>query len=148
MRPRGGFTLIEVLVALVVAVAAMALLAQGFTTGARQSTSSQWNTRATLLAQRVVTDLETGFLPSDSNQNGSYDDEPDFTYETLSETYDSPSGSLTLTNLMKVTVTVHWQERNVDQTFVLVRLLRTGSASGSAGGAATPSTTPSTTPKK
>ena len=60
---RRGFTLIEVLVALVVAVAAMALLSQGFTTGARASTTAQFATRAALLAQRVVTDFETGVLP-------------------------------------------------------------------------------------
>ena len=148
MRMRGGFTLIEVLVALVVAVAAMALLAQGFTTGARQSASSQWTTRATLMAQRVITDLETGYLPASSNQNGTFDDEPDFTYETLSETYTPTSGSATLTNLTQVTVTIRWQERNVDQTFVLVRLLRTGSTTGSTGSTTTPSTTPATAPKK
>jgi prepilin-type N-terminal cleavage/methylation domain-containing protein len=145
MTSRGGFTLIEVLVALVVAVAAMALLSQGFSTGARASTSSQYTTRATILAQRVITDLETGYLPATSNQNGSFDDEPDFSYETLSETYDSPSGSLTLTNLTKVTVTIHWMQHNVDQSFALVRLLRTSSTAGST---TTPSTTPSTTTPK
>jgi len=144
MRARGGFTLIEVLVALVVAVAAMALLAQGFTTGARQSVASQYATRAALLAQRVVTDLETGTLPSDTNQNGTFDDEPDFTYDTLSETPDFT----TVSNLMKVTVNIRWKERNVDQTFVLVRLLRTGSTTGTPGSTTTPSTTPATAPKK
>ena len=34
---RRGFTLVEVLVALVVTVAALTILAQGFTTGARAS---------------------------------------------------------------------------------------------------------------
>jgi prepilin-type N-terminal cleavage/methylation domain-containing protein len=144
MRARGGFTLIEVLVALVVAVAAMALLAQGFTTGARQSVASQYATRAALLAQRVVTDLETGYLPSDTNQNGTFDDEPDFTYDTVSETPDFT----TVSNLMKVTVNIRWKERNVDQAFVLVRLLRTGSTTGSTGSTTTPSTSPATTPKK
>ncbi len=143
MRARGGFTLIEVLVALVVAVAAMALLAQGFTTGARQSVASQYATRAALLAQRVITDLETGYLPSDTNQNGTFDDEPDFTYDTVSETPDFT----TVSNLMKVTVNIRWKERNADQAFVLVRLLRTGSTPGAAG-STTPSTTPATTPKK
>ena len=144
MRARNGFTLIEVLVALVVAVAAMALLAQGFTTGARQSVASQYTTRAALLAQRVITDLETGYLPSDTNQNGTFDDEPDFTYDTLSETPDFT----TVSNLMKVTVNIRWKERNVEQTFVLVRLLRTGWTTGTTGSTTTPSTTPATTPKK
>ena len=54
MKRKAGFTLIEVLVALVVAVAAMSLLAQGFTTGARASTTAQHATRAALLAQRSM----------------------------------------------------------------------------------------------
>jgi len=57
VKTRAGFTLIEVLVALVVAVAAMTLLSQGFSTGARASTSAQYATRAAILAQRVITDF-------------------------------------------------------------------------------------------
>lgn len=145
MRKRRGFTLIEVLVAMVVAVAAMALLSQGFTTGARASVTAQYSTRAAILAQRVITDLETGYLPSSSNQSGKFDDDPDFSYETKVETPDllgtSPDG------LSKITVTVTWQERNSDQTFELVRLLRTSNktAATSSSGA---TTAPSTTPKK
>jgi hypothetical protein len=115
----------------------MALLAQGFTTGARQSTSAQYATRAAILAQRVITDLETGFLDTTTNQNGTFDDEPDFTYDTTVETTD-------LTNLNKVTVAVRWKERNVDQSFSLVRLFRNGSTAGTTGSTTTPSTTPST----
>jgi len=138
MRRRGGFTLIEVLVALVVAVAAMTLLAQGFSTGARASTTAQYATRAAILGQRVITDLETGALSADGNQSGGFDDEPDFTYQTTSETGD-------VTGLNKLTVTVKWQERNQDREYVLVRLLRTGSGTAST---TTTTPTPSTTPKK
>ena len=137
MRTRSGFTLIEVLVALVVAVAAMTLLSQGFSTGARASTSSQYATRAAILAQRVITDFETGALSATSSQSGKFDDEPDFSYETKNETGD-------VTNLTKLTVTILWQERNVDQSFVLVRLLRSGSGTTTSSSTTTPSTT---TPK-
>ncbi len=140
MRKQGGFTLIEVLVAMVVAVAAMALLGQGFTTGARASVTAQYATRAAILAQRVITDLETGVLQSTSSQSGKFDDDPDFGYETKSETVD-------LTGLSKVTVTITWQERNVDQSFVLVRLLRTSNTAATTSSSGT-TTTPSTTPKK
>jgi prepilin-type N-terminal cleavage/methylation domain-containing protein len=137
MRRRSGFTLVEVLVALVVAVAAMALLSQGFGTGARASTSSQFATRAALMAQRVVTDFETGLLPLGSNQNGGFDDDPDFSYTTVSET-DS-----VLTGLTKLTITVKWEERNQEHTFVLVRLMRerpttTSSTSPSSSSTPTP----------
>jgi prepilin-type N-terminal cleavage/methylation domain-containing protein len=130
VRRQKGFTLIEVLVALVVAVAAMTLLSQGFSTGARASTTAQFATRAAILGQRVITDLETGAVSSDGNQSGSFEDEPDFTYRTTSETGE-------VTGLNKITVTVKWQERNQDREYVLVRLLRTGS-----GTTPTPSTTP------
>ena len=114
---RDGFTLVEVLVALVVAVAALTLLSQGFMTGARASTSSQFSTRAALLAQRVMTDFETGQLSLSSSQNGQFDDEPDFSFESKSDTGE-------VTGLVKLTITVKWQERNQDRTFVLTRLMR------------------------
>ncbi len=112
----GGFTLIEVLVALVVAVAAMALLSQGFSTGARASAVSQNATRAAVLAQRVMCDYETGELSSTGSTSGSFDDEPGFSYEVRSESYD--------TGLLLLTITVAWDERGQERTFELVRLFR------------------------
>lgn len=134
MRNTGGFTLIEVLVALVVAVAAMTLLGQGFTTGARASTTAQYATRAALLGQRVITDFETGSLSLTSSQSGTFDDDPDFSYETKSETGD-------VQGITRLTVTIRWQERNVDQSFVLVRLMRSATTT------ATSSSSSSTTPR-
>jgi len=136
---RRGFTLIEVLVALVVAVAALALLSQGFTTGARASTTAQYATRAALLAQRVVTDFETGQLPLSSNQSGTFEDEPDFTFDTNSQT-----GSLT--GLTQLTITIRWQERNQDRVYELVRLM-TDRPSTSTGSSSSSSSTTTTTPK-
>ncbi|MBI3856187.1 MAG: prepilin-type N-terminal cleavage/methylation domain-containing protein [Planctomycetes bacterium] len=139
MRRSEGFTLVEVLVALVVAVAAMALLSQGFTTGARASVASQYVTRAALLAQRVLTDFETGQLDLTSNQSGGFDEEPDFTYATTSTTGD-------VTGLTRLDITVKWKERNDDRTYVLTRLMRGRSASTTSS--SSPSTTPGTTPPK
>jgi prepilin-type N-terminal cleavage/methylation domain-containing protein len=136
---RRGFTLIEVLVALVVAVAAMTLLSQGFTTGARASTSSQFATRAALLAQRVITDFETGRLSLGSNQSGKFDDESDFSFEASSQT-----GSVT--GLTQLTVTIRWQERNQDRSFEVVRLMK-DRPSTSTDSSSSSTTTPTTTPK-
>jgi prepilin-type N-terminal cleavage/methylation domain-containing protein len=116
MRPNSGFTLIEVLVALVVAVAAMALLSQGFAAGARASAAAQMDTRAALLAQRVITDLETGALSLSQTQNGTFDDDGEFKYEARCEP-DSPG--LTL-----VTVTLTWDANGQERTYVLTRLMR------------------------
>lgn len=112
-----GFTLVEVLVALVVAVAALTLLSQGFATGARASTSSQYATRAALHAQRVLTEFETGAFSLTSSQNGSFEDDPDFTYETKSETGE-------VSGLTQLKITIKWKERNQDQKYELVRLMR------------------------
>lgn len=116
-RPQAGFTLIEVLVAVVVTVASVAILAQGFSTGARAASVSQNTTKAALFAQRVLTDFEIGVLPITTGTNGAFDDDPDFTYETTSETG-------VVTGLYKITVTILWKERNQDRSFVLTRLMR------------------------
>lgn len=123
-----GFTLVEVLVALVVTVAGLGLIAQGLTTGARASVISQNATRAAMLAQRVITGLETLEIPLDSSQAKPFEDEPDFSYETHSEP-DEPG-------LYFVTVTIKWRERELDRTYVLARLMRDKAA------AATTTTTP------
>ena len=118
MKNRRGFTLIEVLVALVVAVAALSLISQGFMTGARSSATSQNATRAALYAQRVLTDYETGEIDLTSAQRGTFDDDPDFSYETQIDTGGDVVG------LTKLTVVVKWKERNDDRTYQLVRLMR------------------------
>jgi prepilin-type N-terminal cleavage/methylation domain-containing protein len=135
MKRSRGFTLIEVLVALVVAVAALSLLSQGFMTGARASTTSQFATRAALLAQRVLTDYETGALTAGTTQSGTFDDDPDFSYETQSATGD-------VTGLTKLTIVVKWKEHNDDRTYELVRLLRDRTTT------TTTTSTPSTTTPK
>lgn len=116
MRRRAGFTLIEVLVAMVVAVAAFSILAQGFTTGGRAATASQWGTQAVLLAQRVVTDLESGVLAPDQSTSGGFPEDPDYTY-TTSSAADEPG-------LRLVTVTLKWKEQEQDRSYVVTRLLR------------------------
>ena len=116
-RRQEGFTLIEVLVAVVVTVASVAILAQGFSTGARAASVSQNTTKAALLAQRVVTDFEIGVLAVTAGTHGQFDDDPDFSYDTTSETG-------VVTGLYKITITIQWQERNQDRTYVLTRLLR------------------------
>lgn len=135
MKTRRGFTLIEVLVALVVAVAALSLLSQGFLTGARASTTSQNATRAALLAQRLLTDYEIGAMTAGATQTGTFDDDPEFSYETQFSTGD-------VTGITKLTIIVKWQERNDDRKYELVRLLRDRTAT------TTTSSSSTTTPPK
>jgi prepilin-type N-terminal cleavage/methylation domain-containing protein len=122
-----GFTLIEVLVAMVVTVAAVAILAQGFATGARASLLAEKEMRAALLAQRVITDFELGVLDLTSNQAGSFDDDPDYSYETTSEV-PVQSGSTTTgidytTGLTLLTVNIKWDDRGKPRTYAVTRLM-------------------------
>lgn len=115
-RRNRGFTLIEVLVAMVVAVAAFSVMAQGFALGGQASVTAQQTTRAAVLAQRILADLETGALASDRSANGDFDDEPDFRWEVESRA-DDPG-------LVQLTVTVRWSEHGRERTYALVRLWR------------------------
>lgn len=119
-----GFTLIEVLVALVVMVSAIAILAQGFTTGGTASVTSQNRTKAVWLAEQKMADLEAGILALNVGQSG--------TFEDASNTLASPgtdwkwavtSASSTI-GLYQITVTITWKERGQDRTYSLVRLMR------------------------
>ena len=116
MRKRSGFTLIEVLVAMVVAVAAFSILAQGFATGGRAATASQWGTKAAMLSQQVMSDLEAGVLAADKSTSGSFPEDADYTY-TTSSAADEPG-------LRLITVTIKWKEQEQDRTYVLTRLFR------------------------
>jgi len=127
---RGGFTLIEVLVALVVTVSALAIIAQGLTTGGRSSIVSQNATRAALIAERVITGLETGEIDLTASTSSSFDDEPDFSYEVLS--FQDPL----VTGLDDVTVTIHWTERGEPRTYVVMRIMKDPTATPA------PTTTP------
>ncbi len=101
---------------MVVAVAAFSILAQGFTTGGRAATASQWGTKAVMLGQQVLADLEAGVIAADQSASGSFPEDPDFTYRT-SSTADEPG-------LRLITVTIQWKEQEQDRTYVLTRLLR------------------------
>jgi prepilin-type N-terminal cleavage/methylation domain-containing protein len=114
----GGFTLIEVLVALVVTVSALAIISQGLTTGGRASVISQNTTKAAMLAQRIMTAIETGELSIDGGDSKAFDDEPDFAYETLSVPDPDEPG------LVDLTVTIKWKEREEDRRYDLMRLMR------------------------
>ena len=116
MRSSSGFTLIEVLVALVVAVAAMSLVSQGLSTGARASTPSQFTTRSALFAPRILTALESGARTLGQTPSGKFEDDGDFSWEARSETQEQ--------GLYEVTVTIKWEERSQKRDFVLKRLLR------------------------
>ena len=114
---RAGFTLTEVLVALVVVTASLTIIAQGFLSGGRASLSSQNESRAVWLAESKMVELETGILSASTGGSGTFEPEhPDYSWSVEPE-------STTTTGLTKVTVTVTWKERTQERTFALTRLM-------------------------
>jgi prepilin-type N-terminal cleavage/methylation domain-containing protein len=126
-RAAAGFSLVEVLVALVVTVAALSIISQGLMTGGRASLVAQNATTAAMLAERIMTGLETGDLSLGGGDSKAFDDEPEFTYETQSVPDPDEPG------LNFVTVTIVWKEREEDRTYVLGRLMRDKAAAAAAG---------------
>ena len=113
-----GFTLIEVLVALVVVTAGLTIIAQGFLAGGRASVASQFGTTAAWLAESKMAELESGILSIQTSASGTFEpDQPDFSWETEIQ-------STATTGLAQVTLTVTWKERNEERSFAIVRLMR------------------------
>jgi type II secretory pathway component PulJ len=113
---RGGFTLVEVLVAMVVTVAALTVLAQGIFSAGRASTAARNVTRAALVAGRVVAEFEAGERAADRAAEGRFEDEPDFAWEVRPEAYEP--------GLVLLTVLVRWEERGQERRLAVTRLLR------------------------
>ena len=117
-----GFTLTEVLVALVVVTASLTVIAQGFLSGGKASLSSQNETRAAWMAESKIAELESGILSTQAGSSGTFEPEhPDYAWTVEPE-------STTTTGLSKITVTVTWKEREQERTFVLTRLMRESSS--------------------
>lgn len=112
-----GFTLVEVVAALVITGVVVTMVAQGFTNGARAVSVSRDRTRAALIARNVLTDVETGSLPYDRGEpRGPSEEEKGYDVEVLSETTD-------VDRLYLVTVNVFWQEGAREHSCSLTRYL-------------------------
>jgi len=113
-----GFTLLEVLLALVIVVAAVTVIAQGFSAGTRAGTEAQSETKAVMLAERTIADLETGEASLTRGTSGKFDDDENFRYKVDVEADAAISG------LTKVSVTVSWGEGTEERSVALHRLMR------------------------
>lgn len=113
-----GFTLMEVLVTLVILGTVIAVVAQGFTWGGEMTGKAAQETLAAMLADRVMTDLETGETSLVQGDSGDFEDQEGFRYEIETEANEELEG------LYEVTVTVTYNEGNEERAFVLHRFLR------------------------
>jgi type II secretion system protein I len=119
MRRSKGFTLIEVLLAVVIVGLAFVILSQGMGGAAQASSISQKRTRAIFLASQKMVEVETGALdPARQNDQGNFP-EPDEHYSYL-----MTAETTTQTDVYKVTVTVKWEDSEITLTRLINMTLR------------------------
>ncbi len=82
---RSGLTLLEIVLALAIAAIAMSLLAQLVSIGNRAAAASRDETKAQLIAESVIAEVEAGvMLPEDTN--GTWETDPQWAYDVFVET--------------------------------------------------------------
>ena len=124
-RPQGGFTLIEILLAMVIFTTSFLAMAAGATTVMKSNHGSYNNTIATTLAQDKLEELMAGTaLPNC----------PDYTSPGCSNTFTPPSGSsvtfdrsweikpddidLGVTGITRINVKIEWTDQNAHSLIV------------------------------
>jgi prepilin-type N-terminal cleavage/methylation domain-containing protein len=119
-----GFTLVEVLVALVVTVSAVAILAQGFAAAGSASVASRYRTRAVWLAAQKMADMEAGVYATNAPQAGVFETADDANTPAGQWRWEIASEAAATTGLYQITVSVFWIERSEERSYHLVRLMR------------------------
>ena len=104
--PRPGFTLFEVILALAIAGAAMAVIAQVVWSGMENARITQDLVQAELLAQSLMAELLSGIRPLESSDNGSFEQEADGVDEPERWSYSVVVTPLESDALSSVVVTV------------------------------------------
>jgi type II secretion system protein I len=116
--PRSGFTLLEVLVSLVILAAALAVIAQGFSAGAQSSMVAKDETTAARLADKKMSEVETGEIPVNRGEQGTFPEPEGFRYEISTE-------AEATTGLYRITVTVYYPDGSGgERSVALHRLMR------------------------
>lgn len=100
MNDGRGFTLVEVLLALVIIGASVLIIAQGLASSARASAVAQETTAAAQLAAQKMAEVEAGAIDYSRGSSGTA--EP-FTWEVI-------PGTSSTTDLFPVTVRVSWKQ--------------------------------------
>jgi len=115
-RRRAGLTLLEIVLALAIAAIAMSLLAQLVGIGNRSAAASRDQTKAQLIAESVMAEIESGVMLPEAT-NGSWETDPAWSYDVLVEGQgDAETGTMYI-----VTVTV--SHEIIQSTFSLTQWL-------------------------
>lgn len=111
-----GFTLLEVLISLVIVVAAVSVIAQGFSAGSQGAYFAEAETTATMLADLKMTEVETGEIALATGDQGTFPDREGFRYEVTVEA--------DVTGLYRVKVEVFYSDGVEERSIALHRLMR------------------------
>ncbi|HEY2882103.1 MAG TPA: prepilin-type N-terminal cleavage/methylation domain-containing protein [Pirellulales bacterium] len=113
---RGGFTLLEVILALAILAGAIAIIGELVHVGLRSAQQARDLTRAEMVAESVVSEVVSGWIGTGGTQNTPYDDDPRWLYSISTES-GSQQGLLVLT----VTVVRDLPEQQHPVSFTLKR---------------------------
>ncbi len=117
MNPRcprqSGFTLLELMVALVILALGIVGLMRAVSQGMAATAQIRDVTAATTLAQMKMEELASNVMDLPAESNGDFGDEaPEFSWRAVAEETD-------IEGLKKITVTVLWQRGNRQQSVTL-----------------------------
>ena len=112
-----GFTLIEVIIAMVLVVVGLVLISQAFSIGLRAVSVSDKSTIAKFLLEQKIAEVESLSVASLQSESGDFGtDYPDYTYQTEVTTTD-------LENLRQVVITVQWKHDNTTRNISITKYL-------------------------
>jgi len=151
---RRGMTLLEVLLAMAIALFSLVAISQLFNSATDQAIEIQFKSRATRLAQSKLAEFTTGIYSLSSGGSGTFDEEPEWSWTAEAQ---APTDlAVTNASLYLLTVTVSREspqghiETKLSQYVIDPKLKGTinpSSASGSSGssGSGSSGTSPSAT---
>ena len=135
---RRGLSLIEVLLGLTILLLSLAAIGQLVDMGSDRAMDARLNVRGTRLAQAKMAEVEAGVVNLQGSTNGTFDDEPDWSY-TVDVQSPGPA------NLYLVTVKVSRDVKGKPFEMTLSQHLMDPTRMGTAAQAEKPTTTTTTT---
>jgi len=118
--PRSGITLLEIVIALAILLASLAVMSELLRTGSRAAVEAQTESEAVLRAETVLSEIIAGVYPPIDVELQDFEDDLDWKW-TL-HTYDGPHA-----DLIRLEVTVTLQPQGSDDvitSYTLTRLTR------------------------
>lgn len=122
VRSRSGFSLLEVVLALAILTAAVAILGELIRSGLRNAQLARDLSKAELLCESTIYQIESGFLPPQPAQRAQIDQEPGWFYSIENESTGSPTQSGLLR--LRVTVELNPDQQKRPTKFSVVRWMR------------------------